>query len=200
MQMIDNLMDLTHLGYVHASTIGGNPMAHVAAKMDTVRTPTGLKFTRWLLNSLPPPTYVRAAGFQGRIDRVQIFEFIAPGCVLQFTGADEAGAYASGDVEASKLRFRLFHGLTPETETTCFYFWSTLNGFRPDDPAATESLFSEIAGAFNEDRTVVEAQQQRLSELGEDRLVDIRTDSARLHMRRTMERLLAEESHEMAAE
>lgn len=200
MQMIDNLMDLTHLGYVHTSTIGGNPMTHVTAKMDTVRTETGLKFTRWMLNSLPPPTYVRAVEFQGRIDRVQMFEFIAPGAILQFSGADEAGAYGNGDVENSKLRFRLFHGLTPETETTCHYFWSTLNGFRPDDPAATETLFSEIAGAFNEDKRVVEAQQERLSELGEPGLVDIRTDAARLHMRRVMDGLLARETQGLAAE
>jgi len=158
-----------------------------------------------MLDSVPPPTYVRAVGFQGRIDRVQMFEFVAPGCVLQFSGADEAGAYRNGDaepdrVESSTLRFRLFHGLTPETGTSCHYFWSTLNGFRPQDPAATEALFSEIAAAFNEDRAVVEAQQQLLSELGEGGLVDIRTDAARLHMRRTMERLLAEETQGMAAE
>ena len=200
LQMIDNLMDLTHLGYVHTSTIGGNPTTHLTAKMDTVRTKTGLKFTRWMLDSLPPPTYVRAVGFQGQIDRVQMFEFIAPGAILQFSGADEAGAYENSEVENSKLRFRLFHGLTPETETTCHYFWSTLNGFRPDDPVATETLFSEIAGAFNEDKLVVEAQQERLSELGEHGLVDIRTDAARLHMRRVMDRLLAQETQGLAAE
>jgi hypothetical protein len=168
--------------------------------MDTLRTPLGLKFTRWMLNSPPPPTYVRAVGFEGRIDRVQMFEFIAPGSILQFSGADEAGAYRDGKVEDSKLRFRLFHGLTPETDTTCFYFWSTANGFRPDDNGATEGLFNEIAAAFNEDRTVVEAQQAMLSELGESGLVDIATDAARLHMRRTVDRLLAAEAHGLAAE
>ena len=43
MLMVDNLMDLTHLGYLHAKTIGGNPSLHVAAEMKTVRTPTGVK-------------------------------------------------------------------------------------------------------------------------------------------------------------
>src|SRR5277367_4181951 len=105
--MVDNLMDLTHLGYVHTSTIGGNPKIHVEAKMDTVRTPLGLKFTRWMLNSVPPPTYIRAVGFQGRIDRVQMFEFIAPGAILQFTAADEAGAYKDELPADSKLQFRL---------------------------------------------------------------------------------------------
>jgi phenylpropionate dioxygenase-like ring-hydroxylating dioxygenase large terminal subunit len=200
MLMVDNLMDLTHLGYVHTTTIGGNPKIHVEAKMDTVRTKLGLKFTRWMLNSLPPPTYIKAVGFQGRIDRVQKFEFIAPATILQFTAADEAGAFENGDVEDSKLRFRLFHGLTPETDTTCFYFWSAANGFRPNDPAATEGLFNETARAFDEDRTVVEAQQARLSERGETALVDIATDAARMHMRRTVDRLLAEEARALAAE
>ena len=62
MLMVDNLMDLTHLGYLHVKTVGGNPAAHVEAEMKSARTPTGVKFTRWMSNSVPPPTYVKAAG------------------------------------------------------------------------------------------------------------------------------------------
>ena len=61
-------------------------------------------------------------------------------------------------------------------------------------------MFKEIGAAFQEDLTVVEGQQARLSELGEDTLVDIATDAARLHMRRTMERMLSEDSPALAAE
>jgi hypothetical protein len=153
-----------------------------------------------MLNSLPPPTYVRAAGFENRIDRAQMFEFIAPGSILQLSAADEAGAYANGLTNSSKLQFRLFHGLTPESDTTCFYFWSTANGFRTNDPATTEQLFNEIAAAFLEDKTVVEGQQARLSELGENGLVDITNDAARIHMRRTVDRLMAEDARGIAAE
>ena len=110
------------------------------------------------------------------------------------------GAYANGLTENSKLQFRLFHGLTPETDTSCFYFWSTANGFRADDPATTEQLFNEIAAAFLEDKTVVEGQQARLTELGESGLVDITTDAARLHMRRTVDRLMEANSRGLAAE
>lgn len=200
MLMVDNLMDLTHLGYVHTSTIGGNPSQHVEAKMDIERTPLGVKFTRWMLNSVPPPTYVKAVGFRGRIDRCQKFEFVAPGAVLQWTGAAEVGEYRDGNTDRSKLQFRLFHGLTPETETTCFYFWSAANGFRQDDPAATDLLFQQTGAAFLEDKTVVEAQQARLTELGKSNLVDIVSDAVRLHMRRTIDRLLAEEAQALAAE
>ena len=99
------------------------------------------------------------------------------------------------------MEIRLFHGLTSETDTSCFYFWSAANGFRQDEPAATEQLFAQVAAAFLEDKTVVEGQQLRLTELGEAVLVDIVTDAARLHMRRTVERLLEEEARmELAAE
>ena len=168
--------------------------------METERTPTGLRFTRWMLNSLPPPTYVKAAGFTGRIDRCQRFEFIAPGAILQWTSADEAGAYADGQVENSRLKFRLFHFLTPETDTSCFYFWSSANGYRPNDPAATDQLFAEIGAAFTEDQAMVEAQQARLGERGEGALVDITSDAARIHMRRTIERLEHAEAPPLAAE
>ena len=200
MLMVDNLMDLTHLGYLHGKTVGGNPAAHVEAEMKTTRTATGLKFTRWLKNSVPPPSYVRAAGFTGRVDRWQEFEFVAPSSVLQWTGAADAGTGAPEGKRDGGFQFRLFHGLTPETETSCFYFWSAANGYRQNDPAATEQLYQEIAPTFVEDRVMVEAQQARLSEFGEAGLVDIASDGTRMHMRRMVERLIAEERTALAAE
>jgi phenylpropionate dioxygenase-like ring-hydroxylating dioxygenase large terminal subunit len=200
MLMVDNLMDLTHLGYLHAKTVGGNPSAHVEAEMKTERTATGLKFTRWMKNSTPPPSYVKAAGFQGRIDRCQKFEFVAPSTVLQWTGATDSGSEYADPERDFRFQFRLFHGLTPETETSCYYFWSAANGYRQNEPEATEQLYREIAPTFVEDKTMVEAQQARLGEFGEQGLVDIASDANRMHMRRMVERLIAGEQPALAAE
>jgi len=194
MLMVDNLMDLTHLGYLHAKTVGGNPSAHVEAEMKTTRTPGGLKFERWMCDSLPPPSYVRAAGFKGRIDRWQEFEWVAPSSILQWTGAADAGSGAYGGQREGGFQFRLFHGLTPETETSCFYFWSVSNGYRQNEPEATEQLYQEIAPTFVEDKEMVEAQQARLDEFGEKGLIDIASDANRVHMRRMIERLLADDT------
>jgi phenylpropionate dioxygenase-like ring-hydroxylating dioxygenase large terminal subunit len=191
--MVDNLMDLTHLGYVHTSTIGGSPKSHVEAIMDTTPTEKGLKFTRWLLDSPVPPTYKKAVpALADRIDRWQEFEFIAPATVLQWVGAIDAGtgAYDKGKRDGG-FSMRVFHGLTPETETSCLYFWSTLNGFQPSDPAATERIFSEVSMAFKEDQYIVQEQQARLSECGESALINIVADGARMHMRRVLEKLAA---------
>ena len=193
MLMVDNLMDLTHLGYVHRKTIGGNPKVHVEARMSVTRKADGLHFIRWMLDSQPPPTYVKAAGFTGRVDRWQEFEWVAPSSILQWSGALDVGKGAQTDRDQGGFQLRIFHGLTPETEDSCFYFWSAANGYRQDDPQATEQLFREIDTAFQEDKAIVEGQQQRLAQTGHEGLVDIASDSARVHMRRTVERLLAEE-------
>jgi hypothetical protein len=74
------------------------------------------------------------------------------------------------------------------------------NGYRQNEPEATEQLYREIAPTFVEDRVMVEAQQARLSEFGEDGLVDIASDPNRMHMRRMVERLLADEQPALAAE
>jgi phenylpropionate dioxygenase-like ring-hydroxylating dioxygenase large terminal subunit len=201
MLMVDNLMDLTHLGYVHARTVGGSPLAHVEAKMKTARTPNGLKYTRWMLNHVPPPTYVAAVGFKGLVDRWQEFEFIAPGSIVQWTGAVDVGrgVYDGGSREGG-FSLRIFHALTPETDGSCYYFWSSANGYRQHEPAATEQLFQAIAATFLEDKVIVEAQQARLEECGEAGLVDIDSDAARIHMRRVIERRLAEEASSVAAQ
>ena len=47
---------------------------------------------------------------------------------------------------------------------------------------------------------MVEAQQKRLDEFGDQGLVDIASDANRMHMRRIIERLIAAEQSAMAAE
>lgn len=192
MLLVDNLMDLTHIGYIHGKTIGGNPMTHVKADMETTPTEHGLKFIRWMPDSAPPPTYAKAVSFKGNVDRWQEFEFIAPTSIIQWSGAIETGMGARENRDQPGFSLRLYHGLTPETETTTFYFWSTANGYQQDDPRATELLYQEIGKAFLEDKEVVEEQQARITELGEGALVDIVSDRARIHMRRTVDRMLAD--------
>ena len=51
------------------------------------RRPTACKFIRWLLNCEPPNLYAGAVPFKGRVDRWGEFEYVAPSCILQFTGA-----------------------------------------------------------------------------------------------------------------
>jgi len=187
--LVDNLMDATHLAYVHPSSVGGMaPGVHFKADMVVKPMDRGVRIDRRMPNSPPPPTYNNCVAFPGNVDRWQEFEFVAPGTVIQYSGAVEAGA-GRENKECIRFDMRLFHALTPETETTSFYFWSAANGHQTDDPAATARIVKEITVAFSEDKAMVEAQQVRLSELGEDWLVDNRSDAPRIAMRRAVERM-----------
>jgi phenylpropionate dioxygenase-like ring-hydroxylating dioxygenase large terminal subunit len=197
--MVDNLMDLTHLGYVHKRTVGGNPSQHVDAKMETARTQNGVRFVRWMLASPPPPTYVAAYGFKGTVDRWQEFEWVAPSSVLQWTGAKDAGQGAYEGDRDGGFEFKLFHGLTPETETSCLYFWSAAIGFKPRDAKANDDFAAALALTFDEDKAIVEEQQRRLTEFGENWLTNIVSDATRVQMRRIFDDLVANE-RKLAAE
>ena len=163
MLVMDNLMDLTHLGYVHTKTIGGNPQAHDNAMQDSFETPFGARFERWAINVKAPPTFLNGIPFKGNIDRWSKFEYVAPSSVLQFGGGLETGRGAQQNQnQEGALRLRLYHGATPESESTCHYFWSFAHGYRQTDAAYAQSLYNELHPTFQEDGTIIELQQQAL--------------------------------------
>lgn len=194
----DNLIDLSHVGYVHGRTIGGTPDAHSNAEMKTGREGERVVVRRWLRNSVPPPTYVRAVGFEGRIDRWMEISFV-PGLVWIYIGANDAGVGLDEQNRHDKLGIRIFNGITPETEESTHYFWTAAHNFRVDDPAVTQAFCAEIEATFREDRTVIEAQQMRLRELPDRPRIDIRGDAGGLAARRIVAARVRAETERQAA-
>lgn len=188
----DNLMDLSHVGYVHGKTIGGTPGAHSTAETQTERTDDGVVVRRWMRGSVPPPTYQRALGFEGLIDRWMEIRFV-PGLIRIYIGANDAGAGLDEAGRMDKLGIRIFNGITPETESTTHYFWTAAHNFQVDDPSVTDAFHAEIAATFEEDRMVVEAQQQRFAQFPNRRTVQIRSDLGGVQARRVVQRLLEAE-------
>ena len=198
MLMIDNLMDLTHLGFVHGRTIGGNPLQHVGADMDSHKTEKGAYFIRWMLEHDPPPTYQKGGKFPGKVDRWQEFEYVGPSVVLQWSGAVSVGKGAQQNREQDGFHLRLLHAATPETDTTFHYFWSAANGYRQDDSAATQEMYDEIYPTFIEDKVIMEAQQERIN-LNPDRdLVEIHADSVLALARLSLDELVEQDNQMMA--
>jgi phenylpropionate dioxygenase-like ring-hydroxylating dioxygenase large terminal subunit len=187
---LENLMDLTHIPFLHKTSIGGQASDHVGARMDTRDTPTGVRFSRLMLNAAPPPGYAKRYGFAGKIDRWEEFEYVAPASVLQFTGAVNAGDYAKG-VRSGHHHLRGIHSFAPETERTCFYFYSFIDGYR--GPGAESNTAMALPAVLREDVDFIEQQQLRLEGYDMERLTAIPSDVARIHMGRFLERKIAEE-------
>lgn len=200
MFLMDNLMDLTHLAYVHTTTIGGSPDAHATAQMETTRTATGVHFLRWMLNSPPPPTFVQAAGFKGRVDRWSDFEYVAPSSVIQWGGALDVGRGAQDNRnQDGGVSLRLFHHATPETLTTCHYFWSVAARNVGSDSQVADALYRDIWSAFLEDKAMIEAQQAIILK-DPTRKLSVRKQDKALSMARHAVRKLRDRPVPLAAE
>ncbi|GGD47910.1 Rieske 2Fe-2S domain-containing protein [Erythrobacter arachoides] len=187
MLIADNLLDATHLAYVHGGTVGGSdPNVHMVAESALKPAPGGLRFERLMRGAPPPPAYSACVPeLPERIDRWQEFDFVAPSTVLQYSGGVPAGSERAS-APAPRFDMRIFHSATPATESSCYYFWSVQNGHATDDPQATEVIYAQIQQAIAEDKVFIEAQQLRVDELGEDRLFDNAADAARMMARRAV--------------
>lgn len=181
----DNLIDLSHVGYVHGKTIGGTPQAHSDANIEVQRRPDGVTVRRWMRNSAPPPTYQRTYGFAGNIDRWMEIRFV-PGLVQIYIGANDAGEGVDEAGHMDSLGIRIFNGITPETATTTHYFWSAAHNFKVGDPEITQAFYSEIAATFEEDKVVIEAQQERFTRFPDRPNVALQIDAGGVHARRVI--------------
>ena len=196
---VDNLMDFTHIPYIHRKTIGGGDQSgQVNASMDVTPTDTGVHYIRWMEDIEPPPTYKLAAGWDDDVkcDRWQEFEYVVPATVIQWTGALEVGrdARESRGDKPGGFNLRLYHSITPRTESSCYYFWTPHNGYKPKDAEATKILHEQIAFTFNEDLEFLESQQACMAATPDRNLVNTRHDIALAPAQKAIERMINEET------
>lgn len=189
--VIDNLLDLSHLAFVHASTVGSPELAD-SAEVRTERLPDGVRVSRWTLDVPPARTYAQFGRYQSNVDRWQISDFRAPctfvidnGSALAGTGAPEGGP------GAQRWGFIVCHGITPETERSTNYFWALAHGFGADDPEAVAEFHRQSQQVIAEDIAVFEAQQRLIDLDPAAPTIDIRYDAGPLQARRLIDRLLA---------
>jgi len=95
---------------------------------------------------------------------------------------------------------RVLNCLTPETETTTHYFWSTPRSWGLDDPAVDKIYDEMIMEAFLEDKLIVEQQQKLIdSDEAQSPLVALPFDKAGNSARRILKRRMDEENAEASA-
>jgi vanillate O-demethylase monooxygenase subunit len=191
--LIDNLLDLTHLAYVHRSTLGNAAVAE-AADVEAERIGDKVRVTRWMIDQPPPPMYLKVREFAGNIDRWQIIEFTPPGFVKLDIGGAEAGTGARNGNRSRGIERMSLNAITPETDRSLHYFWADAHNFRIDDPAMTDLLYRQVLEAFTEDKAILEAQQASLEVRRAASQVDIVQDAGGLQARRILDRLVAEEA------
>lgn len=162
--VLDNLLDLSHLAYVHSSTTGNRALAEeaqIAAEVDEDR----VRVTRWMEGVQAAQAFTDYAGYGGAIDRWQGSEFMPPSYIHVNSGSAVAGQGVPPEgrmSEQGRWGFIVYHGLTPETERTTHQFWSVS---LPSDWVAEEKrdvFVEQMKNIPAEDLAVYEAQQRAI--------------------------------------
>ena len=193
--LVDNLLDLTHLQFVHLTTLGTAAITQFPIKVE--REGHKVRVTRWIMDSPAPPFFQKAGGFapDEPIDRWQIIEFTPPGVVRLDVGGARAGTGAREGDRSQGFTMRNLNVATPETDSTTHYFWGQAHDFGIHDRSITEMLFSQVHTAFLEDLTIIGAQQSNIDAFGSDlpAAVDFNQDSGGMQARRIVDQIIEAE-------
>lgn len=190
--IVDNLLDLTHVTYVHKNTIAGDP-AEGTVPVKVERLDRSVKVGRWMIDFSPPPLFKEMGGFTGNVDRWQHVTWQPPANVYLDIGCAATGTGAPDGDRSQGISIWSTHLITPETETTTHYHWSYSRDFKLDDPDMSARMYQGSHDTFLEDLAIIEAQQDRLGGVSMDGLVDIVSDNAQLQMRRMLDALIRAE-------
>ena len=191
--LVENLLDTTHLPFLHPSTLGTDAFAR--SEFEVTREGDRIKVTRWLMNELPAPFHKKMGGFPDgmKVDRWQVTHYGPPSFVKLDVGSAPVGAIdVRGGERSQGVNMWNLNAITPETERTAHYFFAQAYNFKLDQPWVADLLAKQIRDIFMEDMAMVKAQQKNM-DLGPVPGTALAQDKAWIAMRSIVQRLANEE-------
>jgi len=189
--VVDNLMDLTHEAFVHGSSIGNSAVAE--APFAATHTETSATVTRWMRDIEAPPFWAEQLRQPGKVDRWQIINFEPPCTVAIDVGVAPAGTGAPEGDRSRGVNGFVLNTITPETETSCHYFWAFCRNYRLQEQSITQGLREGVARVFAEDEVILEAQQQAILDHPDKPFRNLNIDAGAIWARRIIDRMIAAE-------
>ncbi len=150
--LVDNLLDLSHLTFVHGRTIGNTAVAE--APIHVTQDGEVVKVRRDIVGAMAPAFYAYLGQYRKPIHRWQVVNYHLPStCVIDIG----CKALEPGD-GIGDLVGQVIHLATPESAKSTHYFWAFVRRFRQRDDALTEYIRQAIADTLDEDKATIEAQ------------------------------------------
>lgn len=190
--LTDNLLDPSHVAWVHRSSFAGQGTADVPLQMD--ESDEGLVVYRWICDSEPPPFYKPLLKFSGNCDRLQHYEVRFPSIAINkgvYCPAGRGGPDWAPDDESYEMIS--FNFLTPVDENTTMYFWLQHRNTDIDDDALTKEIAAGAKSAFEEDKVVLEAVHRGIA-ASTTRPINLGLDAAAARFRSLLEDRIARET------
>lgn len=149
---IDNLLDLSHIEWVHKGSFAGNGVIF-AGEHSLEQEGSRLQSNWWMTDVPAPPHTFGIYNPAMRCDHWLDMRWHAPAAMYLQVGACPHGAdRADNPVVAHQA-----HILTPESEGSTHYFWATTRAFPPSEEGDA-MLHGLLSQAFDqEDKPIIEA-------------------------------------------
>jgi len=191
--LVDNLLDYTHVSYLHSNTIAGDPR-EATTPTKTERLNDGVRVGRWMIDFKPPPLFAKAGNFAGNVDRWQLATWKPPATVYMDVGCAKTGTGAPEGDRTHGISLWSTHLVTPETNSSCHYHFGFARNFRLDDAETSRLMFEGSRATFLEDKAMLEAQQRNLDGGALDGLIHIAADAAQMQARRVLDEMVRSEA------
>lgn len=190
----DNLLDLSHIAYVHQATFAGGSDASATgwlnSRVNNITLPNGVAVERAACGMPPNPNSGMGEGRSG--DLWNRYEFTVPGVFILTTERYAAGTMDPDTLARcpgqSVLTTFTCQAVTPLTADTACYFFA----FGSHDPAM-QDFFADLGlRAFLEDKDMIEAQW-RIMQATHTGIMPLAMDQAVLKYEAVNRRLLKAE-------
>lgn len=179
----ENLLDLTHLSYIHANSFGSPEYAR--APYRTQLSDGHYLVHREVIPTLLPPVWADPTGLSGvsTAARVATSEFMSPGFHRVTVSFYDS---ALSDSERCVSTIRTSHLPTPETQSSTHYFIVHGRDFALDQPEQTEIMHGRLFAAFAEDVEAMGKLENVLAQTAPEDFyeISVKTDGPAVAMRR----------------
>lgn len=196
--MMENLMDLSHLPFLHRDTFNFPPSyARIPVQVET--SGAAMRYHRTDIADYHRSGFfpkAMADAFDGR-DYAPLSggEFVVPGMMF---GRGELVLKDAQPGERAEYLSRIPHFLTPETQTRTHYWYFHSRNFAQDDKTYTARLVERLTAGFAEDKLAIESVQTlQDADSHPFREVHFGSDKPTVTMRRIVRRLAVAEYPEL---
>ena len=191
----ENLLDLSHIEYLHAETLGQNSPGFAAFPFEVMLKDGQIAIGRRVEPTGLPPVFASTTGLGGinTAARVSRTDYMSP-ALEQLSASYFDGSLPEGG--RREFQVRTAHLMTPETLTTTHYFIDHAWNWGHGDPELRKVMHEGLFAAFVEDvkgLTLVEATLAARDGDPEFFEISVGADAAAVAMRRHIFKRSAEE-------
>ena len=181
----ENLLDLTHLSYVHASSFGTPDYARAPYEVDLGES--RFRITRHVVPTRLPPIWSIPTGLlHDNAARIATSEFVSPALHVV-----SARFYDNGLPQERRPEFSIktCHVPTPESPGSTHYFIVHARDFALDDAGVTAFMHEQLMTAFREDVSALSRLEHVLADADPERIeISVASDGPAVAMRRYLKK------------